>query len=334
MSKCFEQIVGNKRIIQYLKSIIKSQNSVHAYVITSSDEMQITEIAEVFAKGLLCKDFDDDVCNKCVSCRSFDSMNNPDVTYITYDEGKKVIGANNVRENIVETASLKPYSNKNKIYVIKNADCMTETAQNALLKVLEEPNCYTKIILIVSNIQKILLTILSRCILINAVPLNREEQKMWIKKNNISIDDNKLDFLLNFSDGSISKLYSMLNDPNFTMERDKVIKIADKLISDDIDDFIEVKQYLTDAKEEIDTHLTILETWYRDVLFVKNNILINITNVDMIETLRNSSNKFSEDKLLNVISEIGKLKVQLRQNANYKLALEVFQINISEVCNE
>lgn len=76
----------------------------------------------------------------CKSCKQAESHNHPDIIYITHD--KSSISVNDIREQLNNDISIKPYSSEYKIYIIPDANKMTEQAQNALLKTIEEPPAY------------------------------------------------------------------------------------------------------------------------------------------------------------------------------------------------
>lgn len=88
--------------------------------------------------------------------------NHPDIIYITHD--KSSISVNDIREQLNNDISIKPYSSEYKIYIIPDANKMTEQAQNALLKTIEEPPAYAVIILLTENVDSLLPTIQSRCV--------------------------------------------------------------------------------------------------------------------------------------------------------------------------
>ena len=142
-------------------------------------------------------------CNNCSSCIKFNSNNHPDFVIINSDDGKS-IKINQIRimqEQIAE----KPIISNRKVYIINDSDLMTVEAQNCLLKTLEEPPEYAVIILVLSNENKLLNTIKSRCTKIVFHKLNNEQLLQYAKQNNISVNND----LLDTCDGSISNLLQL-----------------------------------------------------------------------------------------------------------------------------
>ena len=135
----------------------------HAYLFYSLDRALNDNIALTFAKSLICDK--GDACDECASCRQFDCFSHPDVTILNSDNYK----VEDVNDIILKLYS-KPISANKKLFVILNFDNMNETAQNKLLKSLEEPNQYNIFILSTSKMDKILTTVLSR---VNKIYLNK-----------------------------------------------------------------------------------------------------------------------------------------------------------------
>ena len=116
-----------------------------------------------------------------------DLTDNFDTLYLKTNSGKRSIGIDKVRE-LKQWARTKPFSGENKIIIIEEAHNLTIEAQNSLLKILEEPNASTTIILVTNVINKLLETIRSRCVVIN---LNSEKTDNFNKNSKI-IDFNGL----------------------------------------------------------------------------------------------------------------------------------------------
>lgn len=158
--KSFDAIIGHKKIISHFEEAIKTGKVSHAYLLSGEDGSGKMMIAKAVAKALLCEHKDG--CGECAACKQVDSLNHPDVIYITHE--KYEIRVDDIRKGINETIDIKPYSGDYKIYIIDDADRMNAGAQNALLKTLEEPPAYAVILLLTNNKDRLLDTILSRCV--------------------------------------------------------------------------------------------------------------------------------------------------------------------------
>ena len=172
----FENLVGNEKVKEYLNSTIENKNISHSFIFVGKPGIGKKQFAHQYAEMIMC--LQDGKCDgnsvKCDSCIKFEGNANPDYAEITPD-GKtlKIEQIRNLQARIVE----KPITSRRKVYVIDDADLMSEESQNCLLKTLEEPPEYAVIILIVSNESRILPTIKSRCVIIKFQPLTSKEIK-------------------------------------------------------------------------------------------------------------------------------------------------------------
>ena len=344
--KNFKNIIGNDRLVKYITKLIKEKSESHAYIFMSEDKEMSKEISHIVAKAMMCEDFDkkDDACLECKSCLTFDSGNNPDLKIIsveqinkTSDKTTKIISVDNIRELLVNEAIYAPTNSKYKIFIIEDGDLMNENAQNALLKTLEEPNDYVKIFILASKESALLSTILSRCVTLKVMPLKSEELKQWaltnldpIKYQNQLSD---LDYYVRYASGSVTKLKDAIDDEKFSGYKDVVSEVAIPLLKNDFQNFEKCKNILSsdDCKNNINKILDILEIWYRDLAFAYNNMYNSIINIDRKETIMTQARRLDERRLEKAIYAIEKFKNDLKNYAQYKIALEVFQINISEV---
>ena len=175
-----ERILGQNHILRHFENAIRMGKISHAYIINGEEGSGKMNLAIHFAKALQCernnsnKAINEDgeritvpgtACGQCKSCKQTDSKNQPDIKYITYE--KSGIGVDEIREQINDDIDIKPYSSPYKIYIVPESEKMTVQAQNALLKTIEEPPEYAIIILLTTNADTFLQTILSRCVMLS-----------------------------------------------------------------------------------------------------------------------------------------------------------------------
>ncbi|MCL2604530.1 MAG: hypothetical protein FWD90_08620 [Defluviitaleaceae bacterium] len=133
----------------------------HAYVIEGDQ----SESVNAFAKTLNCLEEGETACGGCISCRVFDSGNHPDTLYVVGTKSSS-IGVDDVRSQVVTQMATKPFYYKYKVFIIDKAETLTPAAQNALLKTIEEPASYGVFLLLTNQIEAMLDTVLSRCVVI------------------------------------------------------------------------------------------------------------------------------------------------------------------------
>ena len=176
----FNKVVGHEDIISHFRSSIEMERISHAYILGGDTGSGRSTLAFCFAKALQCETGDSESCGGCKSCKQAESGNHPDIIYVTHEK-PNTISVDEIREQVVDSMQVKPYSSKYKVYIIKDAEKMTEEAENALLKTIEEPPEYGVLILITNDPEKLLPTIRSRCITIMTKPVKEKEQARFEK---------------------------------------------------------------------------------------------------------------------------------------------------------
>lgn len=151
---------NNSRLIGRLEQSVKDGKVSHAYIFEGPSNMDKTDFARSFIKGVLCPRGCGENCGMCSGCDKIDHGNHEDITYLEKD-GLSVKDA--AVETIQEKLSVKPLGDRN-VVIISDCDTMTARAQNRLLKTLEEPPGNSMLILLSENMENLAQTILSRCV--------------------------------------------------------------------------------------------------------------------------------------------------------------------------
>ena len=169
----FHDIIGQEQIKEHLQNAISAKKISHAYIINGEKSSGKEFIARVFAMTLQCEKGGTEPCQECHSCKQALSDNQPDIIYVSHEK-PNTISVDDIRAQINNDIAIKPYSSPYKIYIMNEAEKMTPQAQNAILKTLEEPPEYAVIMLLTSNVNSLLPTILSRCVVLNMKPVADE----------------------------------------------------------------------------------------------------------------------------------------------------------------
>lgn len=152
----FEEMAGQKQIVQTLKNAVANDRVSHAYLFCGPRGTGKTSAAKIFARALNCTGDDTRPCGHCENCMAAD---HPDIIEIDAASNNGVEEA----RNLVERVKYAPMLGKYKIYIIDEVHMMTAGAFNALLKTIEEPPAHVVFILATTEPHKVLPTILSRC---------------------------------------------------------------------------------------------------------------------------------------------------------------------------
>lgn len=146
----------------------------HAYLITGPDSGDRQALARALAQALVCTG-ENPPCGVCPHCKKAAAGIHPDVTALSFEEGKQEFLVDQIRA-LRADAYILPNEAARKVYLIDPAGAMNERAQNAFLKVLEEGPAYAAFLLLARTAGEVLPTVASRCEEISLVPAPREEE--------------------------------------------------------------------------------------------------------------------------------------------------------------
>ena len=246
----FNEIYGQDLAIEILKSAISKKHISPAYLFSGPEGVGRKKTAKIFIQNILDKKLD-----RKGTKRKIDNNNHPDLLWIEPSyiiQGKNIsqgkvtlenistkstpqIRLNQIKE-IIEFLGKKPLESERSIVIIEDIEKMNESASNALLKTLEEPNTGL-FILITQRPEKLLSTIRSRCQLIPFISLNNNDVNKIIKKLDFSparhqIPNAIIQELINFSNGSPGKYLTNLQywiDISSVLKDKLEIKLSNKV---------------------------------------------------------------------------------------------------------
>lgn len=172
----FSQMAGQEHVVRALTNALDQRRLHHAYLFTGTRGIGKTTISRILAKSLNCTgpdgmgDITSSPCGQCPACRDIDADRYVD--YIELDAASNR-SIDEIRE-LIERAAYKPAVGRYKVFMIDEAHQLTKDAFNALLKTLEEPPEYLKFVLATTDPEKMLPTVLSRCLQFNLRPMAPE----------------------------------------------------------------------------------------------------------------------------------------------------------------
>lgn len=318
----FNNIIGHEYLIKNIKNSIRTNKISHAYIIDGEKGIGKKLLVNAFAKTLQCKDAGDEPCNLCDSCKSFDIFNHPDIKYIRPTK-KASLGVDDIREQLNMDIYVKPYHYPYKIYIIEEGDLLTEQAQNALLKTIEEPPRYAIIFIIVNNSSKLLETVLSRCVLLSLKNIGEDKiVKYLMEEENISHAEARV--YASISKGNIGKAKTFLNSTEFGDIRNDIIDAVDFIIKEDDMGMMEVAKKINEYKEKAEMTLELLVTWLKDLMLLKKiNDENYIINKDKYEILLNQAQELSYNRIDDLLNTIQEIQSNFKVNVNYQLSMEI-----------
>lgn len=311
----FKNIKGHDRAISFLKSSISSGRIANAYVFCGKEGIGKKSMAIAFAEAVNCLVSPGEGCGTCPSCVKIEHLNHPDVRVISPEKEGQSVKIADIRSLITDTG-LKPYEAVRKIYIVDQADDLTEEASGALLKTLEEPSADSTIILISESPSRLLPTIRSRCQVVKMLPLDARTVEGILVASH-GLEKSRAHVLAMISCGSLATALK-LNDDNFFDKRERVIVALSngRFLDMDLD---------KTSKPDLRSILNIMLTWYRDILVIKT-ASGGLINIDKKEMVGSASRRYSIDKINTAVKKIISTQYYLEMSANPKLAMTALGI--------
>jgi DNA polymerase-3 subunit gamma/tau len=208
----FAALVGQEPIAQALSNALTSNRVAHAYLFTGARGVGKTSTARILAKALNCvRGPTATPCDTCEICQGIAAGEDVDVLEI---DGASNRGIDEVRE-IRQNVQYRPSRARYKIYIIDEVHMLTPQAFNALLKTLEEPPEHIKFIFATTEVQKIPITILSRCQRFDFPGIGTarivERLQSVVQSEGIQADDEALELVARRAGGSMRDAQSLLD---------------------------------------------------------------------------------------------------------------------------
>ena len=323
----FTEIVGHEQIKEHMQAAIRDKKPFHAYLFQGEEGVGKEALARTFAAGLQCQsESADKPCKECVSCRQMESGNQPDVIWVTRE--KASLGVDEIREQLCNTMDIKPFSSPYKNYLVPEAEKMTEAAQNALLKTIEEPPEYGIVILMTSNISALLPTIQSRCLTMEFRPLSTAVVESYVKEH-CQVPDYQARASAAFAQGNLGKAMRYAKSEDFIERKDHIISLLRHVEQMDLSEMLAVIKDLGTRKDEVRDYIDLMVLWYRDVLLFKATKDINqLLFQDEASYISREASHRSYEKIEEILQAFEKAKVRLRANVNFDITMELMLLTL------
>ncbi len=327
----FDSFLKNERLIERLKRDIASGRLAHAYIIEGGEGCGKRTLANLICAAVSCEETDHP-CMECINCSKITRLQSPDVITVTPEKDRVQIGVDVIRR-LQEDAAIAPNDLPRKFYIIPNATAMNDHAQNAMLKILEEPPPYVMFLLLCEKAENLLPTIRSRAPIyrIESLPddvivesLKSEEDTKILSER----DPDSFFAAVKLARGSLGRA-KQLTDGKNAGECLKTYKKAEhyiELLAERKDRASELAYHeysvkLVGAKEreELSDIYSLLSDAVRDLINVKLTVSPSPIFYTTAEKAREIADKFALSKLMALLDVFMRASDSLMQNSNINL---------------
>jgi DNA polymerase-3 subunit delta' len=314
----FQEFVGNPRVIERLRKRLREGRFPHGLLFSGPAGVGKRTCALMLAKALNCPQAEpDDFCDACVSCRKIDAGIYPDVLAIGLEEDASEIKISQIRD-LRDSLDLRPMEGTHKVYIIDPADAMNRSAENALLKALEEPPEDNHFILVAENPQSLAVTVRSRCQGYAFWPLTLAEMRRF--------GDDEL--ALRWSRGSIGA-FRVLDLPAVRQRRDAALTFLETAVrakDDQLRELISESADLARSKSDFDSNMDAVAVLLEDLLYIREGVPERIVNIDLEPRLRKLASDLPEDQIPRMAEFLRTIEVYMNTYVNRQMLTDVLAI--------
>ena len=243
---------------------------------------------------------------------------------------KSSLGVDEIRDKLCNTMDIRPFSSQYKVYIVPEAEKMTEAAQNALLKTIEEPPDYGVVILLTSNISELLPTIRSRCLTLEFRPMSTAVVEEFLRTQ-CQVPDYLARASAAFTQGNLGKAVRYARSEDFIERKDKILSLLRNLHRMDLSEMLWIIKDLGARKDEVRDYIDLMSLWYRDVLIFKatKNINMILFQEESSHIMKEAGNR-SYEKIEEIIQAFEKAKIRLKANVSFDVTMELMLLTLKE----
>ena len=346
---CFEELVGQGPITSTLKQALISDRIAPAYIFSGPRGTGKTSSARIFAKSLNCLKSEKPTtlpCGKCELCKGISSGNALDIIEI---DAASNTGVENIRE-LIERSRFAPAKARWKVYVIDECHMLSTAAFNALLKTLEEPPPKVVFILATTDPQRVLPTILSRCMRFDFRRIALEDLENHLisiaEKEKILINKEAISLIAKHSQGGLRDAESLLDQISLlpppitksniiqligTVPEEELILLAKSLVNHDPISILNICDHLINNGKEPIAILQGIASILRDLVITKvTNEPDNLCNISQENSasLKGLASSLDINQILSLQAKLKGSENNIRNSNQPKLWLEILLLGM------
>jgi DNA polymerase-3 subunit delta' len=323
----FADVVGHARASARLQRMVAGQRLPGAVLLLGPTGIGKRRLADALAARILCAEPDgDDACGRCAQCTRVAAGTHPDLKLVGRDEERRDIRIEQVRET-TRWLVLRPLMAARKVAVVDGAHCLSEPAQNALLKTLEEPPPNTTLVLIAPGAALLLPTVRSRCQIVRLDPISADEVVRVLMARDVPAE--RARELAALAEGCPGRVLELETDDAAAARAD-VLATLPALHGLSADQVSASAQKL--SRGALETALAAAVAFYRDVL---QTALLGdefpLRNPDAAEAIRGLAARLPATVVLRQLEAVCGTIDALGRNANRMLCVETMLLWLREL---
>jgi DNA polymerase-3 subunit delta' len=337
-------IVGHEWAIDLLRRSIAGGRAAHAYLLSGPAGVGKALLALRLAQALNCETGGPDPCLACRTCKRIERGNHPDVRVAgmaSQAAGLKPDEAARQKDLKIDTVrewqrdiNLRPYEAQRRVFILHDAERLTEAAANAMLKTLEEPPPYATLLLVANTSGDLMATIVSRCQPLKLRPVPRAQIAAMLQARfHLAEEDARL--LAAWSGGRVGWALHMVDAPEELAARQEQLAELVGLHGQPRGAGFRwaeerAKQFRGGEQALVFATLELWQSWWRDLLLTAAGCDEAIIHVDRRDELRQAAARYPLAEAHAFIARLDAAARQLRENVNPQLALENLALHLPQ----
>jgi DNA polymerase-3 subunit delta' len=323
-------IYGHDWAVNLLRSHAAGGKLRHAYLFAGPEGVGRETLALRFAQALNCTQPPEPgaFCGTCKDCRQIQAQQYPDLSIVRPEEGHKDILIDQVRE-LQHTLALAPYAAAYRVALLPDFQQVTEQAENALLKTLEEPPDKVVLLLTVDALESLLPTIVSRCEVIRLRPAPLQAVQTYLEAHH-NLPADRANLIAHLSGGRLGAAIGMASNPDQISRRRAQLETLLQLLPAPRHERFSLADKLTksyqDARQNALEAVTLWLSFWRDVFVTASGAALPLVNVDFTAQVQEAAANLDAGRARDLVISHETALQELDRYANAQLLLEALML--------